>query len=305
MYPDEEAWDRIRLVAGDFRTYELPPGVAFGLIALSSFLHAYGWMEARQLLHRAVNLLKPDGLLLIHDYFPNRLGRSPHKGPLYDLNMMLNTFDGACHESSRVMEWIRDTGMSRIEVHDLSTDSSVVLATRQEANPAEKIDLEEWVYVALHTGFRNAALTRAENIVTAPWVRMKCKCGCASYGHNLQCPPHGMESHATKEMLRSYTWTLVLEGTPPGRDFHRSLLEMEKKAFLSGFPKAFVLGAGPCPVCQRCPEDGRCRHPDQARPSMEGSGIDVYSTVRRVGFRLSPVTEPDHYVKYFGLLLLE
>jgi predicted metal-binding protein len=113
-----------------------------------------------------------------------------------------------------------------------------------------------------------------------------------------------MDSVATKEMLESYSWAILLEGAPPGRDFHRKLLRMEKRAFLAGFHKAFVLGAGPCPVCERCPEDGLCRYPDQARPSMEGSGIDVYSTASGAGIHLKPVTDKDQYVKYIGLLLL-
>ena len=305
LYPDAETWERIRTVGGDFRTYEFETESRFGLVVLSNFLHAYGGVEARRLLRKALDLVKPRGLLLIHDYFPDRLGRSPQKGPLYDLHMMLNTYEGVCHESSQITEWLCYEGMSHIRVRDLATDSSVILATRQKVGREDEIDLEEWVYFARHEGFRRAVLVSAENIITAPWVRMKCKSGCARYGQNLQCPPHGMESHATKEMLESYTWTLLLEGTPPGRDFHKKLLQMEKRAFLAGFHKAFVFGAGPCPVCIDCPEDGICRHPDLARPSMEGSGIDVYSTVQNAGIRLTPVADKGLHVKYIGLMLLE
>jgi len=305
LYPDKEAWERFHTLKGDFRTYEFEAESRFGLIVLSNFLHAYGGEEARELLHKALDLLKPEGLLLIHDYFPDRLGRSPQKGPLYDLNMMLNTFDGACHQGSQVMGWLRDAGMGRVQIRDLDTDSSIILAGVEKANCEDKTDLEEWVYVARDVGFCRAVLLPAEKIITAPWVRMKCRFGCAIYGKNLQCPPHGMESHATKEMLESYTWTLLLEGMPPGRDFHKKLLQLEKMAFLAGFHKAFVLGAGHCPVCTKCPEDGNCHHPDQARPSMEGSGIDVYGTVRSAGISLKPVTGKDQYVKYIGLLLLE
>ncbi len=305
LYPDENDWERIRTLVGDFRTHEFEPQTRFGLIALSNFLHAYGDGEARVLLRRALDLLEPDGVLLIHDYFPDRWGRSPQKGPLYDLNMMLNTFDGVCHESARVVEWLRDEGMGRVRVRDMPTDSSIILATRKNADREEKTALQEWLYVARDHGFRGAVLLPAEKIVTASWVRVKCKCGCSLYGKNLQCPPHGMESQVTKEMLESYAWALLLEGTPPGRDFHGKLLKLETRAFLEGFHKAFVFGAGPCPVCRICPEDGNCSHPDQARPSMEGSGIDVYSTARNAGIRLTPVTDRGQYVKYIGLLLLE
>ncbi|MDQ7783853.1 MAG: DUF2284 domain-containing protein [Desulfomonilaceae bacterium] len=304
LYPEEEAWDRFRIIEGDFRTFEFDPQDRFGLIVLSNFLHAYGAVEAPELLEKALVLLEPNGLVLIHDYFPDRWGRSPQKGALYDLNMMLNTYDGACHDSAEVVKWLRSAGMGRVRIRDLTTDSSVLLAST--GNPDhEETDLDHWVYEARSVGFRRAVLLPVQEIVTAAWVRVKCKCGCAVYGRNLQCPPHGMESTSTKQMLESYTWSLLLEGSPPGREFHAGLLQLERKAFLAGFHKALAFGAGPCPVCKSCPEDGTCRRPDQARPSMEGSGIDVYTTARTAGIPLEPVTEKDQYVKYIGLLLLE
>lgn len=304
LYSDKTAWERIRIVAGDFRTHGFEAGARFGLVVLSNFLHAYGAEEAHRLLRKSLTLLATDGLVLIHDYFPDRLGRSPGKGPLYDLNMMLNTYDGACHRANDVMGWLRDEGMVRVQVRDLATDSSIILAGRARAEDGEKTDLEEWTYLARTEGFRRGVLVPVENIVTASWARIKCACGCSMYGHNLQCPPRGMDSVATKEMLESYSWAVLLEGAPPGRDFHRKLLRMEKRAFLAGFHKAFVLGAGPCPVCEKCPEDGLCRYPEQARPSMEGSGIDVYTTAAGAGIHLKPVTDKSQYVKYIGLLLL-
>lgn len=305
LYPDQSAWERIRIFEGDFRTYEFQTESRFGLVVLSNFLHAYGPAEARELLRKSLNLLAAGGLLLIHDYFPDRLGRSPVKGPLYDLNMLLNTYDGECHEVRQITAWLRDEGMGRIQVRDLATDSSIILTGKEKADSEEMTALDEWAYVARDEGFRRGVLVPAEKIVTASWVRKKCSSGCVMYGHNLQCPPHGMDSRVTREMLDSYTWALLLEGTPPGRDFHRRLLRIQKRAFLAGFHKAFVLGAGPCPLCAGCPEDGNCRYPDQAFPSMEASGIDVYTTVRDAGIHLETLTEKEQYVKYIGLLLLE
>jgi predicted metal-binding protein len=82
-------------------------------------------------------------------------------------------------------------------------------------------------------------------------------------------------------------------------------LELKLFDILDGFHKAFVFGAGPCPVCESCPTDGSCRHSDLARPSMEGSGIDVFETAENAGIPLKPLRQKDHYIKYFGLLLLE
>ncbi len=150
-----------------------------------------------------------------------------------------------------------------------------------------------------------AAIMKTSQIITGSWVRKKCQHGCDRYGKGLQCPPNGMDNEVTRDMIDSYSWGVLVEGMPPGGDFHEKLLGLEKRAFLSGYHKAFAFTAGHCPVCDECPEDGICRFPDKARPSMEASGIDVYETAIRAGLTLQPVQEKMQYVKYFGLLILE
>lgn len=308
IYAKHADWGGINLIEGDFRHYTGTK--KYGLIVLSNFLHAYGPPEAAELLHKAVSLLSPGGMILIHDYFPDRLGPSPSKGPLYDLAMMLNTYNGRCHNSSEVISWLNNGSMARNEIRDLETDSSVIVSVREEADiqmfmPCRTKELEEWLYFARQEGFESAAILRASQIITGPWVRKKCQYGCDRYGKGIQCPPNGMDNEATREMIDSYSWGVLVEGMPPGRDFHEKLLALEKRAFLSGYHKAFAFTAGHCPVCDECPEEGACRFPGQARPSMEASGIDVYETAVRAGLNLQPVREKMQYVKYLGLLMLE
>ena len=305
LYPEKTAWARVRTIEGDFRNYQFGSGQSFGLILLSNILHAYSEKEADEILKKAISILKDDGILLIHDYFPDRCGRSPQKGPLYDLNMMLNTYNGVCHKSSILSGLLFQYGMAGIDTLDLNTDSAIIIAKKTDTLKRRKTGLDAWVYKALDGGFSEAVLISADKIVTGPWVRKKCRFGCEKYNTNLQCPPYGMESDATQKMIDSYQHALLVEGTPPGKQFHNMLLALEKKAFLHGFHKAFVFGAGHCPVCDKCPEDGNCRFPDKARPSMEGSGIDVYATAKNSGIALNPVSAKGLYVKYIGLLLLE
>ncbi len=309
IYRKETDWDILQAIEGDFRNYEFDVKKQYGLVVLSNFLHAYSSEDARAMLVKAVDLLKPGGMILVHDYFPDRRGYSPQKGSLYDLNMMINTYDGMCHESAAVKEWLEQSGLEQIKIRDLSTDSSIITATGNQFDRQMDFDendvFQEWIYAALEQGFERAVLLSATDIVTGSWVRKKCRFGCKEYGSNLQCPPHGMKSHETEYMIESYSWCLVLEGMPPGRDFHKKLLALEKRAFLAGFHKAFAFGAGPCPVCDECPENNVCRLPDQARPSMEACGMDVYETAKAAGISLKPLMEKGEYVKYIGLLLLE
>jgi predicted metal-binding protein len=311
IYPLDSDWQRIRPVAGDFRTCEIEPGQQYGLILMSNFLHAYGAAQARRLLDKARAHLKPDGWIVVHDYFPDRIGRSPHKGVLYDLSMMINTYDGACHAGQEVAQWLRQAGMDTVSIQDLSTDSSLILAGPsgpEGVSQAESGELDavnhKWLYVAREMGFRNAVVIPVDQVTIAPWVPLKCRYGCSTYGRNRQCPPHAMQPDKVRDLLKSYEHALLVEGTPPGRRFHDQLIGLERKAFLAGCHKAFALGAGPCPVCETCPEDGTCRQPEEARPSMEALGIDVYETARRSGIGLKPLPKKGRYVKYIGLVLL-
>ncbi|MBA3037501.1 MAG: hypothetical protein FP814_13550, partial [Desulfobacterium sp.] len=311
LYTDKDDWRYFEIMEGDFRFHEFEERKEFGLILMSNFLHAYGHKEAHELFQKAVSLLKTGGMILIHDYFPDRRGRSPQKGTLYDLNMMLNTYNGTCHESTTIKCWLEEAGFPKVKVIDLDTDTSVILAAQNEFhdNAAfdknEKIYRDEWVYAAVDEGFQNAVILPVAKIATGSWVRQKCRFGCKEFGKNLQCPPYSMNNGETEEMLKSYSWCMLVEDMPPGRKFHKKLLNLEKRLFLSGYHKAFSFGAGPCPVCKKCPEDNTCRHPDKARPSMEASGIDVYKTAKAAGINLKPVSEKGRYVKYIGLLLLE
>lgn len=308
IYASDADWVGMKTIDGDFRHYT--GRKKYGLIVLSNFLHAYGQDEAEKLLHKAISLLLPGGMILVHDYFPDRLGVTPSKGPLYDLAMMLNTFNGKCHNSSAVITWLENGGMAQVQARDLDTDSSIIVAVQKKTEtpffcPCRSKLHAEWPYLAIQEGFKRAAVLQAAEIVTGHWVRNKCQYGCDRYGKGLQCPPYGMDSEAARKMIDSYSWAVLVEGMPPGRDFHERLLALEKKAFLAGFHKAFVFTAGHCPVCDKCPEEGDCRFPGKARPSMEASGIDVYETAIQAGFTLVPVQEKMHYVKYIGLLLLE
>lgn len=300
IYPDKKDWEGISTLSGDFRTHEFDD--RFSLIIMGNFLHAYGPEEARVLLEKAVGLLAPKGKILIHDYFPDRQGVTPQKGALYDLAMMLNTFNGACHEACKLALWLEESGLGHIEMADLSTDSSIILAG---GDASVHINKEPWVDMARDSGFDLARAISPAQVITAPWVEMKCRFGCRGYGKNHQCPPGGLSYKETRTLLDSYTQAVLVQGTPPGRAFHDQLLSLEKQAFLAGFHKALVFGAGPCPICPECSVGRECRHHDLARPAMESCGIDVYSTLERAGMSLKPVQEKGQYVKYIGLLLLE
>ncbi len=304
LYPEQDDWRGLSTITGDFRGMdtETEIGHSFSSVILSNFLHAYSAEEAKLLLEKACRLLDPDGLMVIHDYFPDRLGAVPQKGAMYDLAMMMNTYNGACHSLSSLVHWAAQAGLSHHVVRDLESDTSVIVLSR---NDVSRFEADPWQEIALEIGFDKVLPIDPQKIITAPWVAAKCRFGCEKYSEGLQCPPHSMPHDQTRSLLDSYSTAYLVQGEPPGKDFHNKLLALEKTAFLKNQHKSFVMGAGPCPVCDSCVDEGSCRFPHLARPAMEACGIDVYTTLRQAGLSLETVKEKSGFVKYFGLFLLE
>lgn len=300
LYPDPADWQGITAVGGDFREHIFSR--KYGVIFLSNFLHAYGAEEAEILLAKATDMLLPGGFLVIHDYFPDQGAVSPQKGSLYDLAMMLNTYNGVCHDAKTVRDWCSTYGLASLATVELATDSTVILAARSRQWQAGEDPL---VTLGKELGLKGLVAIDPKDVVTASWVQEKCRTGCERYDKGLQCPPYTRSHEETRKLLDEYSRAYLVRGTPPGKDFHSALLTLEKKAFLAGHHKALVFGAGPCTLCPACPEDGRCRLPHLARPAMEATGIDVYSTAGAAGIDLKPVQQKGNYITYIGLLLVE
>jgi len=101
-----------------------------------------------------------------------------------------------------------------------------------------------------------------------------------------------------------------MESRTNSRKWQLKLLRLvnttEAIAFKMGFYFAAGLSGGECCLCRECvtPQSGRpCKHPFEARPSMEAMGIDVIETCRKAGM---PVfLSSKNKVRWTGLVLLD
>jgi predicted metal-binding protein len=170
-------------------------------------------------------------------------------------------------------------------------------------------DTNKYAEMALAQRAFEARLVPTSQVVTAEWVRLKCQYGCAGYGKRLCCPPNTPTPEAFGKVLGEYQEALIYAyqggDRAKRRRMQRGLAELERTPFLDGWYKAFALGAGPCRLCKECDTNRRCRHPYEARPSMESCGIDVYATCRNAGITLDVVTCPEDTPKYIHLLLID
>jgi len=154
---------------------------------------------------------------------------------------------------------------------------------------------------ARELGAEDAKVIDPASIVTAAWVRMKCRYGCGGYGSSLCCPPHSPPPDETRRVIDCYRRALLIH-CRPGAGVKEVIATLEREAFLGGFYRAFGLGSGPCRLCDECNLQS-CLHPRRARPAMEACGVDVYATARGNGFPIDVVRDRDCDQNYYGVLL--
>jgi predicted metal-binding protein len=148
-----------------------------------------------------------------------------------------------------------------------------------------------------------AKVIHPKTVVTAPWVRMKCRFGCRGYGRSYCCPPETPAAEETWAMLDCYQRAILFHFTLEKnerevrkkalREFFDALIALEGALFKDAFYKAFVFLAGPCDLCDECGKlKGTARlFKAKARPAMEACGIDVYQTAWNNGFPIWPLRE--------------
>jgi len=153
-------------------------------------------------------------------------------------------------------------------------------------------------------GADEAKEIRADSVVTAPWVRLKCQFGCGGWGSSLCCPPHTPTPEETAKVIACYQRALLIHCRGRIRPT-KIVVSLEREFFLAGFYKALSFGAGrPCRCCKECNFEG-CRRPEDARPSMEACGIDVFATVRANRFPIEVVRDEGDKQHYSGLVLID
>jgi predicted metal-binding protein len=87
--------------------------------------------------------------------------------------------------------------------------------------------------------------------------------------------------------------------------FAQLMTSLEAEAFKLGYRFAAAFAGGECVLCPVCAgvDDGVCRHPFEARPSMEAVGIDVIATARAAGLEIEmPAVERPSWT---GMLLID
>jgi len=177
--------------------------------------------------------------------------------------------------------------------------------------------IDKYCAVAVERGATNAKPIHPSSIVTALWVRLKCQFGCPLYGQSYCCSPDSPPPEQTREILDSYHRAILVHLELPYiaepergkklKAFYKMLTDLETEIFKEGYYKAMVFLRGHCRLCKTCAKltGEPCEMREQARPSMESMGVDVYQTARNNGFCIQTLSERGEISNNFFLMLVD
>jgi predicted metal-binding protein len=188
--------------------------------------------------------------------------------------------------------------------------------------PEEQPDLSngglagELIDLARYLGASEAAIIESAEIVLKDSLASLCvEPRCPNYGLAASCPPHVSGPAGFRALVGQHPQALVYKIdvdsevllSPEVADLMRLIHEIgtsvERRARDLGYARASAFGGGSCknlfcaqePDCRVVDQGGDCRHPDLARPSMSGYGVDTTALLRSAGQtlrRVDPDAEP-------------
>ncbi len=160
---------------------------------------------------------------------------------------------------------------------------------------------------ATHNGATEVVIVDTKQIVVDDVLADFClKPGCENYGLSGSCPPHVSGPAGFRKILEGFSQALFFKIDVPldilyssdRREIFQLLHDIaastEHAAHEMGFVRAKAFAGGSCknifcgehPHCQVLFGNGNCRHPDHARPSMSGFGINVTKLVETAGWTM-------------------
>ena len=107
--------DRCELRPGDFHTIDIEDA-AYDIVVLGHVCRTEGEDGARHLIERAFNALRPQGRLLLADYFTDVERKFNPHAVIMGTTMMASTKKGSTFTHQQFSEWLRDAGFAQIRL---------------------------------------------------------------------------------------------------------------------------------------------------------------------------------------------
>lgn len=105
--------DRIDFMGGNYIDEDLTG--SYDVAWLSHILHGEGPNGCQRILSNALSVMKPGGLVLIHDFILEDTLDRPLFPALFSLNMLINTPQGQSYSEAQVTDLLREAGLTGIK----------------------------------------------------------------------------------------------------------------------------------------------------------------------------------------------
>ncbi|ODA39421.1 DUF2284 domain-containing protein [Desulfosporosinus sp. BG] len=174
-----------------------------------------------------------------------------------------------------------------------------------------KLSLDELVQIALQIGagiIDVVVIPTSDILVEEDLANMCREPRCAFYGLSANCPPYVSGPSGFRKMMESCTYTLAIKiDVPTGwlmsderlvimRLLHEIVADIERSAVERGYSNSKAFAAGSCKEifcnkqlsCRMLTNNGPCRNPQYARPSIEAYGVNVHELTKTTGWFINP-----------------
>ena len=165
--------------------------------------------------------------------------------------------------------------------------------------------MEKYIKRALSLGADHALIVTPDDIVFDGRTLLKCMFGCSDWGKGCTCPsrPLFLKPWEFEPLLRKYSAVLIIHSRSK-QIAQKAAYAVEREAFLDGDALAFSMSD--CALCTDCAgKSGEaCRNVKEARPAFHSVGIDVFSTVKKLGLPLKTLKEQDEEQNWYSAVWL-
>ncbi len=179
---------------------------------------------------------------------------------------------------------------------------------------------------AYQSGATGVVVMSASDIGVQDHLANRCRePRCENYGLSKSCPPHVAGPSSFRTLIREFKQALFFKIDVPSdillssnqreifRLLHETAAGIEITARSMGFERARAFAGSSCKqifceehlFCSAISENGECRNPDKARPSMSGFGINVSSLVKMAGWTMESNLEGTRMMGVYGLVLID
>mgnify|MGYP000736427686 CR=1 FL=1 len=121
--------DRINFQEGNYLEGDLKG--RYDVAWLSHILHSEGPEDCQVIIRKAISVLKPGGLIMIHEFILNRDLKGPLYPALFSLNMLVGTKAGRSYSEKEIVDMLTQegaTGVKRLKLPSLK-NSGIIIGT--------------------------------------------------------------------------------------------------------------------------------------------------------------------------------